>query len=113
MQFTVELVLADDATVLRCCGTVSCAEALTLSRAVSTLLFERAMVVLDFSGVDAVDSGGLGTLALLQLYVRSSGRSLRYCRLKPQVSDAVNCTRLNAVFDIYDSQEQACRLTRM
>ncbi len=71
------------------------------------MLFERDTVIVDCSGVDAIDSGGLGTLALLQPYARSSGRSLRYCSLKPQVNDAINRTRLNAVFDVFGSEEEA------
>jgi anti-anti-sigma factor len=100
-------VFADDAAILRCYGSVSSREALALSHAVAPLLFEWDTVVLDFSGVHAVDSGGLGTLALLQLYVHSSGRRLRYCCLKPSVNDAVERTQLNSVFDIYGSEEEA------
>ncbi len=107
VQFTVESVFADDAAILRCYGNVFAAEALALSRAVSPLLFEWDIVVLDFSGVHAVDSGGLGTLALLHLYMRSSGRCLRYCCLKPRVNDVIERTRLNSVFDICGSEEEA------
>ncbi len=110
VQFTLESVFAEDAAILRCYGQVSSAEALALSHAVAPLLFERDTVVVDFSGVHAVDSGGLGTLALLQLYVRSCKRSLRYCCLKPRVNDAFECTRLNAVLDIYASEEEALQI---
>ncbi len=107
MQFTVELVFANDIAILRCYGTVASAEALALSRTISQLLSERDIVVLDFLGVDAVDSGGLGTLALLQLYVRCSGRSLRYCGLKPPVNESIERSQLNAVFEIFESEEEA------
>ncbi len=110
MQFRVESVFAHDAAILRCYGNVFSAEALALSRAVSPLLFEWDIVVLDFSGVLAVDSGGLGTLALLQLYVRSSGRCLRYCSLRSQVNDSIERTRLNAIFDICGGEEEALRI---
>jgi anti-sigma B factor antagonist len=107
VQFTVELVFAGDTAILRCYGRLFSAEALALSHAVAPLLFEWDTVILDFSGVHAIDSGGLGTLALLHLYVRSSGRRLRYCSFKPQVNDCIERTRLNEVFDIYSSEEEA------
>jgi anti-anti-sigma factor len=100
-------VYADDAAILRCYGNVFSAEALALSHAVASLLFERDTVVLDFSGVHAVDSGGLGTLALLQIYARNSGRKLRYYDVKPRVNDAIERTQLNLVFDICESEEEA------
>ncbi len=112
MQFTLELVFADDAAILRCYGRMSSAEALALSRTVSPLLLERDVVVLDFSGVDAVDSGGLGTLTLLQLYVQSSGWKLRYYGLNRRVTDALERTGLNSVFDIYESEEDALYAAR-
>ncbi len=110
MQFTVESVFSEDAAILRCYGSVSSPEALALSHAVAPLMFERSAVVLDFSGVEAIDSGGLGTLALLHSYVCSSGGRLRYCCLNARVADAFERTRLSAVFDVYGSEEEALQV---
>ncbi len=110
VQFRVESVFAGDVAILRCYGNVFSAEALALSHAVTPLLSEQDTVVLDFSGVRGVDSGGLATLALLQEYVRSSGRNLRYCCLKRPVTEAMERTQLSAIFDIYGSEEEALRV---
>jgi anti-anti-sigma factor len=107
MDFRVETTFADDVVILHCYGNVSSSEALALSHAVAPLLFEHDTVVLDFSKVPAVDSGGLGTLTLLQLYVRSSGCRLRFRNLNSWVNHAIQRVRLGDVFDVHSTEEEA------
>jgi anti-anti-sigma regulatory factor len=99
----------------RCIATAPSASTCTALRSWSSspLLFEWEIVILDFSGVHAVDGGGLGTFALLQLYVRSSGRRLRYCCLRPCVNDLIKRIRLNSVFDICGREEEAVRMAEL
>ncbi len=107
MNFRIETTFADDVAILCCHGHVSSPEAMALSHAVAPLLSERGTIILNFRGVQLVDGGGLGTLALLQLYARSFGRSLRFCSLNPRVTQAVQRTSLAGLFDIYATEEEA------
>ncbi len=79
-----------------------------MSNAVVPLLVEQTTsIVLDFAGVRRIDIGALGTLVLLQLFVSSSGRNLRFCNLLPSVEDRVKRTRLNDIFEIYGTEQEA------
>ncbi len=99
---------AGTSAILHCYGNIYPQEALALSYAVVPLLLEQnTTIILDFAEVKQVDIGALGTLALLQLYLRSSGRNLRFCKLLPCITDAVERTRLNEVFEIYETEQQA------
>ncbi len=108
MQFRANTTFVDNTVILHCHGNIYPQEALALSDAVVPLLVERTTtIILDFAGVKRVDIGALGTLVLLQLYVCSSGRNLRFCNLLPCVKDAIEHTRLNDLFEIYGTEQQA------
>jgi anti-anti-sigma factor len=108
VRFRANSTFAENTAILHCHGNIYPQEALALSDAVVPLLVEQTTtIILDFAAVRRVDIGGLGTLVLLQLYVRSSGRSLRFCNLSPCVKDAIEHTRLNDLFEIYGTEQQA------
>ncbi|MEM9550116.1 MAG: STAS domain-containing protein [Pseudomonadota bacterium] len=63
-------------------------------------------VILDLSAVDFVDSSGLGAIvaAMKQL---GSGRSLDLAGLSPTVEKVFRLTRMDSVFDLYPSLDDA------
>ncbi len=108
MQFRTKTTFAGATAILHCYGNIYPEEALALSGAIVPLLVERTTnILLDFAGVKQVDIGALSTLVLLQLYLRSSGRNLRFCNLLPSVKGAIERTRLNDLFEVYGTEQQA------
>ena len=82
MTLKLESELNDDAAVLFCKGDlVGGNETQELRNAVTGLLRERDHVILDLSGVEYMNSGGLSTLVGLYSTARTSGGSIKYVNL--------------------------------
>lgn len=64
-------------------------------------------IVLNFAGVDYVDSGGLGDLVGCHALVRNGGGHLKLVNLHRRLDDLVRLTRLDAVFEICASEDTA------
>ncbi len=60
-------------------------------------------VVIDLSGVDFIDSTGLGVLMGAAKRVRSAGGDIRLVMTGSRLSDLVEITRLDRVLDVFDS----------
>ena len=66
-------------------------------------------VVLNFDGITYIDSAGLGALVALYYNGKSCGASLRLCHLGSKFKDLLYLTKLNVVFEVLDTQEEALR----
>ena len=64
-------------------------------------------IVLNFAGVDYVDSGGLGDLVGCHALVRNGGGQLKLVNLHRRLDDLVRLTRLDSVFEICASVDSA------
>lgn len=75
----------------------------------STLVGEqaRAKVLLSFKNVDHLSSAALGMLIKLNKEVSEGGGRLRLSDIAPQIFEVFKITRLNKMFDIHDTTEQA------
>ncbi len=107
MPFRVNSILAGNVATLCCQGNLGCDEAPVLSGAVMPLLCQKRTVLLNFAGVGRLDSGGLGTLVLLQMYARSAGGVLCFCNLNRYVRELMELTQVDTFFDICASERQA------
>ena len=67
----------------------------------------RKKIVLDFANVEYLSSAALGKLITMNKKVADSGGKLRLCSIRPDIYEVFAITRLNKVFDIRDTQEQA------
>lgn len=82
MTLQLQSQLKDDAAVLFCKGElVGGDETVHLRNAVTGLFREHDQVILDLSGVQYMNSGGLSTLVGLYSTARTSGGSLKYVNL--------------------------------
>ena len=70
----------------------------------------RATVVVDLSRTEYVDSAGLGTLVLLNREARAVGGCLILAGLSEHVRDLLRLVRLDEVFTIATSVEEAVRV---
>lgn len=82
-------------------------ETTELSKAVRTLLETGSRIVLDLGAVQALDSGGLGTLVGLVASARRSGGDLKLCSLSRKVDEVLRLTKLAEVVEIYPDQPAA------
>ena len=64
-------------------------------------------IVLDLSGVDYIDSAGLGSLVAGAATVRRAGGELKLANLTERVRGLMQITRLSTLFEVYDSLEKA------
>lgn len=64
-------------------------------------------LVLDFSRVSHMSSSALGMLITLQKRVREKNGQLRLCGIQPNIREVFVITRLNEIFEICDTREDA------
>jgi len=63
--------------------------------------------VLDFSSVAHMSSSALGMLITLHKRIRERGGELRLCGIQPAILEVFVITRLNEIFQIAPTREQA------
>jgi anti-sigma B factor antagonist len=69
----------------------------------------HTMIVLDLSDVWALTSLALGILANFQQKVEARGGRLRLCGLNPNVKQLFRMTKLDQIFDIHETAQEALR----
>lgn len=94
--------------VLHCKGRIVYRnEAAILSQKVAELLERGWAPVLDFAGVEAIDSAGLGELVLLHMRSQSAGRTIKLAHPSQRVRHLFEITNLVSILDLYPSLEAA------
>lgn len=71
------------------------------------LAARRNRVVIDMGGVDKMDSAGLGTLLCARAELRRAGGGLALCGLKPSHMQVLLVAKLETVFDIFETEQDA------
>ncbi len=64
-------------------------------------------VLISFENVDHLSSAALGTLITINNKIRSKDGQLRLANIDPQIYEVFVITKLNKLFQIHDSTEQA------
>ena len=67
----------------------------------------RKKIVLDFSIVEYLSSAALGKLITMDKKVKAAKSKLRLCCIRPEIYEVFEITRLNKIFDIKSTQEEA------
>jgi anti-sigma B factor antagonist len=67
----------------------------------------RDKIVLDFSSVEYLSSAALGKLITMDKKVKSAKGKLRLCAVRPDIYEVFAITKLNKLFDMRDTREQA------
>lgn len=73
-------------------------------------VIERASpprLVISFSNVDHLSSAALGQLITINNKVRDKAGALRLCNIDPQIYEVFAITKLNKIFEIHDTTEDA------
>ena len=96
------------ASILAPKGDVDMARSPVLRKSIAEALQSRPKaLVLDLAGVPYMDSSGLATMVEALQNARKSQTPLKLCGLTPRVRSILEIARLNTVFTIFESREQA------
>ena len=68
---------------------------------------EEPRVLISFDNVDHLSSAALGTLITINNKIRSKAGQLRLANIDPQIYEVFVITKLNKLFQIHESTEQA------
>jgi len=75
---------------------------------ISTALDEgKGKVLLNLSGVSAIDSSGIGEMVACYTTVTKRGGQLKLLKLSPKINDILQVTQLITVFDVFDEEAEA------
>jgi anti-sigma B factor antagonist len=97
-----------DIIVVACSGQVIMGPGCdALKTAFDELLPHDPLVVLDVSGVDFIDSSGLGLLVRLRNRSQFAHGDLKLCGVPPRFKEVLRMTRLNTVFESHESESDA------
>lgn len=109
MQTTIRHI--GDIAVLDISGRITLGEENVMLRGIVRGLTDKGnkKIVLNLSGVQYVDSAGVGELVRTHTSVRNQGGQLRLVNLNKRVNDLLQMTRLSAVFDIERDEASAIR----
>jgi anti-sigma B factor antagonist len=108
LKLDLETRAIDDVTVLWCRGRFTYRdEATAFSRKISELLPNARKIVVDLSGLEVIDSAGLGELVVVHMWIRASGCSLKLAGANPRIRQLLELTNLLSVFDICPTLDDA------
>ncbi len=97
-----------DVIVVHCQGRIVYRdEAAALSRVVGEVLHDKSKLVLDLSGVRAMDSAGIGELALLQTWAQERKAELKCAVENPTIRTLLDLTNLDSVLEVHPTLEAA------
>ncbi len=91
------------------CDAIDNANAAEVKTEALKLIGDTPDVVIDLSGVQFLDSAGVGVLVGLFKNSRLHGGRARFCGLTPGVRSVIELIQLDRIFEIYDDAETAIR----
>jgi len=86
-------------TTVRGTGRITSATSATLENTVRDLIPEGKRIVLDLTGIEYIDSSGLGTLVSVYMHARRANCDLEIAHPKQRVRDLFSLTGLASVFE--------------
>jgi anti-anti-sigma factor len=108
MTLKIETYVRGDVMVLRCTGRLVGEEGIAaLREAAEKLLSEGRGVIISLTGVDHIDSTGLAAIVHLLTQKRDLGGQARLVSSSEYLADLLGRTRLDTVFTVYASEEEA------
>ena len=100
MSLRIKIEQAADVVVLRCAGRLVRGEPLHFLKQAVIRLKQPRIVVLDLSGIETVDGGGLGMLVSLHRWTGENAIQLKLVNPSVFVRFVLECTRLTRVLTI-------------
>jgi len=98
----------NDVTILDINGDIDINSSPEMREAFENIANAKTMkVVINLNEVSYVDSSGLATLVEMLKKTRSYGGKMRLASLAPKVKSLFEITKLEKLFDIFDTEEDA------
>jgi anti-anti-sigma factor len=110
MELTYQIECLQDVAVVGCSGRLVRGAALDEFRRRVERLEHLRVLVLDLSGVEQLDAGGLGVLLLLRRWALQHRVQMKLVDPSPFVRRVLEATHLNSVFEISSLEEVLCIL---
>ncbi len=108
MKLDLETRTIDNVTVLSCRGRFTYRdEATAFSENIAGLLPKARQIVVDLSGLEAIDRAGLGELVVVHMWIRASGCSLKLAGANTRIRQLFELTNLLSVFDVHPTLDDA------
>jgi anti-sigma B factor antagonist len=108
MSLKVETRQVGGISVVTCHGRIVLGEeAAGLRDTLKKVLTTSRQVVLNLSGVDYIDSSGLGTLVGVYSSARAGGADIKLTGVGQRLRDVLQITKLVTVFEVYDTEQEA------
>jgi anti-sigma B factor antagonist len=108
LKLDLETRAINDVTVLYCKGRFTYRdEATAFSQKISELLPNARRIVVELSGLETIDSAGLGELVVVHMWIRASGCSLKLAGANPRIRQLLELTNLLSVFDVHPTLDDA------
>jgi anti-sigma B factor antagonist len=97
-----------DVNVLYCRGRFTHRdEATAFSQQIGELLPRTLQLVVELSGLEAIDSAGLGELVIVHMWAKASGCSLKLAGANPRIRELFELTNLLLAFDVHPTLDEA------
>jgi anti-sigma B factor antagonist len=97
-----------DVSILNICGDITAGSETVLMSAYSEASGAKT-VVLNFTGLEYMNSGGIGLLVTLLIRAKRANQRLLACGLSAHYREIFELTRLNDAIGIYASEAEALR----
>jgi anti-sigma B factor antagonist len=108
MTLKMETHILDNVLILHCTGRLVFGdEAAAFRERIKNILLGTNQIVVNLSGIEYIDSGGLGTLVGTLASTRNRHGEIKLVRPVQRVSDLLQRTRLHTVFKSYESDDEA------
>jgi len=100
----------NDVSVVGLKGCLDAGSTEPLLAAVKELLKRhRLRIIIDMSGVEFIDSAGVGILLASYRAADAEGGAMKICSIQHQVESVFSLTRLGEFFEIFDDTESAIK----
>ena len=108
LKLDLETRVIDDITVLYCNGRFTYRdEAAAFSQKIAELLPYTRQVVVELSGLEIIDSAGLGELVVVHMWIKASGCALKLAGANSRIHQLLDLTNLLSVFDVHPTLDEA------
>ena len=108
MPLKMETDISGEIVILYCAGRLVFGdETAAFRERIRNILLGTQQIVVDLSGIEYIDSGGLGTLVGALASTRNRKGEIKLVRPNQLVVDLLQRTRLNTVFKTYESDNEA------
>ena len=113
LRLSLEVRIQEDITVILCRGRISFGrEASALSSRIAELMPRTRQLILELSGVEMIDSAGLGELVMVLMWAQACDCALKIAAPRSHIRELLELTNLASALDVYPTLDDALLASR-